>query len=183
MDPRLQEMLDHYEIRKTLAEYCHGCDRCDEPHMASVYAEGGWDDHGWRRAPGVDYARLMTAEVLETTASMYHLLGQSLIRVEGDEAGAETYFLAVARTAGEGGVETCNQLGGRFVDRFVREDGRWRIWRRTVMRDWAISLPVEQDWTAQAGLAPGARSDADPSFAALGLKHGGARSAEGLSWR
>ena len=49
MDPRLQEMLDHYEIRKTLAEYCHGCDRCDEPRMAGVYAEGGFDDHGWRR--------------------------------------------------------------------------------------------------------------------------------------
>ncbi|RYE55546.1 MAG: hypothetical protein EOP18_05735 [Rhizobiaceae bacterium] len=29
MDPRLQEMLDHYEISKTLNEYCHSCDRCD----------------------------------------------------------------------------------------------------------------------------------------------------------
>lgn len=183
MDPRLQEMLDHYEIRKTLAEYCHGCDRCDEPRMASIYAKGSWDDHGHRRAPGPEYARLMTAEVLTTTESLYHLLGQSLIRVDGDEAGAETYFLAVARTASEDGGELCNQLGGRFVDRLQREDGRWRVAHRTVLRDWAISLPVEQDWTADAGLRPGARSDDDPSFGALGLKHGGARSADGLSWR
>jgi hypothetical protein len=183
MDPRLQEMLDHYEITKTLKEYCHGCDRCDEPRMASIYAKESWDDHGHRRATGPDYSRLMAAEVMEVTKSMYHLLGQSQIRVDGDEAGAETYFLAVCTTAGEDGVEMCNQLGGRFVDILKREDGRWRVSHRTVMRDWAISLPVEQDWTATAGLRPGARSDEDPSFAALGLKHGGARSAEGLSWR
>jgi hypothetical protein len=183
MDPRLQEMLDHYEIRKTLAEYCHGCDRCDEPRMASVYAADSWDDHGHRRAPGPEYSRLMAAEVLATTDSMYHLLGQSLVRVSGDEAGAETYFLAVSRTTGEDGREMCNQLGGRFVDQLVREDGRWRIKHRTVMRDWGISLPVEQDWTADAGLRPGERSDADPALGALGLAHGGVRPAEGLSWR
>jgi hypothetical protein len=183
MDARLQEMLDHYEITKTLKEYCHGCDRCDEPRMASVYAQDGWDDHGHRRAPGLEYARLMTAEVLETTDSMYHLLGQSQIQVTGDDAGAETYFLAVARTTREDGTQMCNQLGGRFIDRLVREDGRWRIKHRTVMHDWSISLPIEQDWTADAGLREGARSDDDPSFSALGLVHGGARAPDGLSWR
>jgi hypothetical protein len=183
MDPRLQEMLDHYEIRKTLAQYCHGCDRCDEPRMAGVYVEDSWDDHGHRRAPGPEYARLMAGEVLATTDSMYHLLGQSQIRVNGDEAAAETYFLAVSTGPNADGVETCNQLGGRFVDRFERQGDRWLIKHRTVLRDWAISLPVEQDWTAEAGLRPGERSDADPSFAALGLAHGGIRSAEGLAWR
>jgi hypothetical protein len=175
MDPRLQEMLDHYEIRKTLSEYCHGCDRCDEARMASVYLEDSWDDHGIYRGPGLEYSRIMTAEVLSTTDTMYHLLGQSLIKVDGDQAGAETYFFAVAGTTREDGVAMCNQLGGRFVDKLEREDGRWLIKHRSVLRDWAISMPVEQDWTKTAGLKDGERSNADLAFAALGRSHSGFR--------
>ena len=73
----------------------------------------------------------------------------------------------------------CNQLGGRFVDKLKREDGRWLIKHRVVVRDWAISLPIEADWTAEAGLLDGQRSGADPSFAALGLVHGGVRASSG----
>jgi hypothetical protein len=177
MDPRLQEMLDHYEIRKTLSEYCHGCDRCDEERMGGVYLEDSFDDHGNFRAPGPEYVRLMTAEVLATTTSLSHLLGQSLIRVDGDAAGAETYFLAVLRTPRGDGGETCHQLGGRFIDKLHRVDGAWRIKHRCVVRDWSISLAVEQDWVAQNGLRNGARSNEDPAFAALGRLHGGVRQA------
>lgn len=177
MDPRLQEMLDHHEIRKTLSEYCHGCDRCDEERMGSVYLEDSFDDHGNFRASGPEFVRLMTAEVRTTTTGLSHLLGQSLIRVDGDEAGAETYFLAVIRKAGEDGGETCHQLGGRFIDKLNRVDGRWRIKHRCVVRDWSISLPIEQDWVAENGLRNGARSDDDPAFAILKRTHGGVRQA------
>src|SRR3974390_288727 len=102
MDPRIQEMLDHHDIKRTLAEYCHGCDRCDEPHMASVYRQESWDDHGHIKAPGPEFARLMTADILRRTQTLSHLLGQSLIKVDGDEAGAETYFLAVFRETHDG---------------------------------------------------------------------------------
>lgn len=171
MDARLQEMLDHYEITKTLAEYCHGCDRCDETHMRSVYLEDSMDEHGVTRAPGPQFAKLMTERILNTTNSLSHLLGQSLINVAGDEAGAETYFLAVARTTGDDGVEMCNQLGGRFIDTLHRENGRWLIKHRRAVRDWSISMPIERDWTVDEHLTEGQRTNADPSFAALGLGH------------
>jgi hypothetical protein len=166
-------MLDHYEITKTLNEYCHGCDRCDEQRMGSVYLEDSWDDHGVRRATGPQFVLMMIPEILTTTKTLSHMLGQSLIDVRGDEAGAETYFFAVSRSTREDGVEMCNQLGGRFVDTLKRENGRWRIKNRCVVRDWAISLPIEQDWTAESGLKEGARSNADPAFAALGRIHSG----------
>jgi hypothetical protein len=118
----------------------------------------------------------MMERILATTDSLFHMLGQSLIRVNGDEAGAETYFFAVSRSKREDGAEMCNQLGGRFVDKLLREDGRWLIKHRVVVRDWGISMPVEADWTATAGLQDGQRSGADPSFAALGLVHRGAGS-------
>jgi hypothetical protein len=172
MDPRLQEMLDHYEIKKTLNDYCHACDRCDEPAMADVYLEDSWDDHGHIKAAGPEFARRMTADILVQTKTLAHLLGQSLIKIDGDDAGAETYFLAVSRNTVDG-VEMCNQLGGRYVDRLKRENGRWLIKHRVVVRDWAISLPIEADWTAHVGLVDGSRSNTDPSFAVLGRMHSG----------
>jgi hypothetical protein len=172
MDPRLQEMLDHHEIKQLLAEYCHGCDRCDERHMGSVYREDSWDDHGFIKDAGPEFARRMTAEMLATTSTMFHLLGQSLIKVEGDEAGAETYFIAGFRGAAEGG-DMCHQLGGRYVDRLQREDGRWLIKHRVVVRDWSISLRIEEDFPGTTGLVNGSRSNADPSYAVLGRTHGG----------
>jgi hypothetical protein len=166
MDARLQEMLDHYEIRKTLTEYCHACDRCDETRMRSVYVEDRWDDHGTNQAAGPEFARVMTEAVRTTTDSLAHLLGQSMIRVSGDEAAAETYFLAVSRTTRDDGVVMCNQLGGRYVDTFRHENGRWLIKHRCVVRDWSISMPVAHDWTEHAGLKDGHRSNADPSVRA-----------------
>ncbi len=173
MDKRLQLLLDHHEITQTLKEYCHGCDRGDESRMASVYLEDSFDDHGIFKAPGKQFAKIMMERILETTDSLYHMLGQSLISVDGDEAGAETYFFAVSRGKREDGAEMCNQLGGRFVDKLKREGDRWLIKHRVVVRDWAISLPIEADWTAEAGLKDGQRSGVDPSFAALGRLHGG----------
>src|ERR1700751_2514165 len=105
MDPRLQAMLDHYEITRTLGEYCRSCDRCDEERMRGVYLEDSWDDHGVYRASGPQFARLMTGEVLKQTDSMYHMLGQSTVRVDGDTAGAETYFFAVSTSTREDGVQ------------------------------------------------------------------------------
>jgi hypothetical protein len=172
MDPRLQEMLDHYEIRKTLSEYCNACDRADEPRIAAVYAEDSWDEHGLVRAPGPEFARIMGDLIVTTSNSLYHLLGQSLVKIDGDDAGAETYFLAISVDNRDDGVEMCNQLGGRFVDTFRRENGRWLIKHRVVVHDWSISHPVEHDWQRerQVGLRPGARTEADPSYAVLGLR-------------
>jgi hypothetical protein len=171
MDSRLQEMLDHYEITKTLKEYCFACDRGDQQRMASVYLEDSWDDHGIHAAPGREFTRSIMREIFAQTDSLFHLLGQSQISVEGDKAGAETYFIAVSHATGEDGTTLCNQLGGRFVDRLERHDGRWLIKTRIAVRDWGISIPVQSDWTAKVGLKDGLRSNADPAFAALGLQH------------
>lgn len=171
MTDELREMLDHHRIRKVLADYCRGCDRVDEPRMAGVYAADSWDDHGAIRAPGPDFTRQMCGMVAATTETLSHLLGQSQIMVDGDEAGAETYFIAVARMTDADGQPSCNQLGGRFVDRLVREAAGWRVRERTVLRDWSVAIPLHADWTSTLTLRPGLRSGDDPSYAALGQRH------------
>ena len=173
MDSRLQEMLDHYEIRKTLSEYCNGCDRVNEDRMGSVYVEDSFDDHGGHKLPGPEFARVMAAQVASNSEVMFHLLGQSLINVKGDEAGCETYFFAVSRAPREGDLPLCNQLGGRFVDSLVRVGDGWKLKNRTVVRDWTMTLPVASDWPDAMALTPGQRSAEDPSFAVLGISHSG----------
>jgi hypothetical protein len=171
MDAELREMLDHFHIRKVLAEYCRGSDRADESLMRSVYAAESWDDHGIVQADGAEFSRVMCQMVIDTTDTMSHTLGQSLITVDGDEAGAETYFIAVALDGGADGKPCCNQLGGRFVDKLVRENGQWKIRHRVVMRDWSVAIPVTTDWESSKTLKPGERSSTDVSYAVLGTAH------------
>lgn len=172
MEEDLREMIDHFQIRKLLAEYSRGCDRADEPLMASIYAQDSWDDHGIVQATGAEYSRIMCGRVKEETESLSHILGQSLIRIDGDSAGAETYFVAVARDTAEDGTPMCNQLGGRFIDQLVREDGRWKVRHRKVLRDWSVAIPLHHDWVLSNTLTPGQRSDDDHSYAVLGQRHG-----------
>lgn len=173
MDPRLQEMLDHHEIRKLLATYCHACDRGDEALMASCYAgEDSFDDHGLVRAPGPEYARQMTALVRDRTEAVSHILGQSLIVVDGDRAVAETFFLGLMRLkVDEQGISRLNQLAGRFVDELERIEGEWKIRMRTCVRDTSLTLRVEEDMQAGYGLVPGTRDATDLGGEKLGLAH------------
>jgi hypothetical protein len=171
MDPRLQEMLDHYEIRKTISEYCNGCDRVNEERMGSVYVEDSYDDHGDHKLAGPEFAKVMATQVATNSEVMWHLLGQTLINVTGDEAGAETYFLATSRT-GDGG-RTQNQLGGRFIDVLVRVGDGWKLKHRRVIREWTTTTPVDSDWVDAMALTPGTRAADDPCFEVLGIKHSG----------
>ena len=101
--------------------------------------------------------------------------GISLITVTGDEAGAETYFIATLLYPARepDGGEIIGQLGGRYVDRLVREAAGWRIRDRVCVREWSHSHPVAGDWLANAGFVGMQRGPGDPSYAALGLTHSG----------
>ena len=174
LDPRLQDMLDHHEIRQLLATYCHGCDRGDEVEMAGTYAADSWDDHGPRKMEGRRFSIETVEESLRTTKVVSHLLGQSLIKVDGDTAGSETYFVATVIYPGRNGTaDMLNQLGGRYVDRLVRQDGQWRIQERICVREWSASHPLERDWLAGRGFEETRRGAEDHSYATLGLHHAG----------
>ncbi len=173
--PRLQELLDHHDIRQLLATYCHGCDRADEVEMAGTYCADSMDDHGPRKMAGKPFSIATVAESIETTDLVSHLLGQSLIKVNGVRAGSETYFIATLlyppKHAGD--LQTIGQLGGRYVDTLVRQDGEWLIENRVCVREWSHSHPVTGDWLANAGFTGMQRDQSDPSYAALGLTHSG----------
>ena len=173
LDPRLQDLLDHHEIRTLLGTYCHACDRGDEAMMAACYTGAdSWDDHGLVKASGPEYAAIMTTRVLQRTEAASHILGQSLIRVTGDSAVAETFFVGFFRIAGEEDEPArINQLIGRFVDELERREGGWKIWRRTCVRDTSITSAVTRDDYAAFGFVEARRDGEDLGAALLGLAH------------
>lgn len=140
--------------------------------MASVYAgEDSFDDHGLVQASGPEYAVRITANILERTDAVWHVLGQSMIKVDGDIAGVETFFLGFMRLKPVDGVSKLNQLAGRFVDKLERIEGRWKIKHRTCVRDTSITLRVEEDMQAGYGLKPGTRNAEDLGAALIGMAH------------
>jgi hypothetical protein len=170
MDPRVQEMLDHHDIRRALAEYCHGCDRMDRIRMASVYLEDSWDDHGIYKCSGAELAERVTSSLKVNWEMCMHQLGQSIINVNGDEAGVETYFLAFLRRRTEAGPEIVSQ-GGRYVDRFRRTADGWKVEKRICMTEWMLSHGENEDFLKNANFVQPHRSGADPACQVLGFEH------------
>ncbi|MEW9854823.1 nuclear transport factor 2 family protein [Novosphingobium sp. M1R2S20] len=165
---RLQELWDHHQIRQTLAMYCHGCDRADIAEMASVYCEESWDDHGPNKCDGRMFAKVILEQARQTTRVVSHQLGQSLIRVFGTGAAAETYFVATLISDSDEG-ERMTQLGGRYVDTLAREDGGWKIKERLCVRDWSSTGLIDPGYLAKSGFIEGSRGGADVSWDRLRL--------------
>ena len=165
-------MLDHFEIRKVLALYCHACDRCDPELLASVYTgTDSFDDHGIIRASGPEYARQITTMIQKTTTAMSHTLGQSIIQLNGNEAKAETFFIALMIAQGDDGTPRLSQLAGRFIDELRKIDEHWKVHRRQAVHDLSATLKIEEDFLATNLLSRGCRDSSDPGAALLGLAH------------
>jgi hypothetical protein len=171
MDPRLQELIDHHEIRKVIDAYATGCDRVDAERMASPFHSASWVDHGAEHCSGREFV----AHTMERAAAcemVSHLQGQAQIEVTGDKAGAETYFVATVKPRTDG-AHLLNFIGGRYVDWLEKEDGQWKIKKRVCVKDWSYTHLVEQDVLSERPWVLGEQSGADASYAALGLRHAG----------
>jgi len=75
-------------------------------------------------------------------AATMHFLGNMLIEVDGERARAETYAVAYHRVEGPDGGGKDDIFGIRYVDRFERRAGRWRIAHRVVATEWRRVDPV-----------------------------------------
>jgi hypothetical protein len=132
-------------------KWCRSVDRLDYDGMRSVFHADAVDEHGAFNGPVeglVDWIRNRHAAI---PFSM-HAVSNMLIEFAGpDVALVETYvrttqrYPAEARAAldqlaggkagaGEGAMDllTCS----RYVDRFERREGRWKIAHRTLVADW-----------------------------------------------
>ncbi|MCD9624004.1 nuclear transport factor 2 family protein [Rhabdothermincola salaria] len=140
----LDELLAREEIRDVVKRLARGTDRLDEELMASSYHPDGYDDHNSFRGTGTEFARWVV-EVLPHFAATHHFIGDPHFRsIEGDVAQVDTYCIAhhLSRPDDDGRA-TDMILALRYVDRFERRDGSWRIAHRVCAFDWTYEVPFD----------------------------------------
>ncbi|WP_310531281.1 nuclear transport factor 2 family protein [Novosphingobium sp.] len=159
---QLQELLDKQAITEVLYRYCRGVDRGDVALLASVYHDDGIDDHGFWKGLGKDFAVFINGMLLESgSGNCQHMISNVLIELDGDVAFVESYSDAVRDTGTHReSVQT------RYLDRFERRLGEWRIAHRLVVRDlhhMEERRPIysDEEWNIRS---PGRRDRLDPVY-------------------
>jgi hypothetical protein len=162
---RIQELLDENDIREKLYRYCRGADRFDAGLISSVYWPDAWDEHGPAGTlRGVECADVLIGRMRATYKLQQHHLTNILIDLRGDTAYVESYllsFLVIERN----GRDVTRSLGGRYVDRFERRKGEWRIAHRVMVHDWSRLDDVVEDWPpGKLNFVQGERGDHDMAY-------------------
>jgi hypothetical protein len=190
-DAGLRCLLDKQEIQEAILRYARGIDRLDWQLVASCFHEDGVVDASFfsqqaqqvyaARSAGTDTAHLGSWADLSA-----HYVANCLIELDGDTARAETYCIAFHRTrrpneqipvpiedpvdVGLEGRERDVVLGLRYIDRFERRAGAWKIARREFIWEWTRVDAVTAQWTIDpAEYRRGRRDRRDLSYAGPGF--------------
>ncbi len=132
----LDAALARAEIHDLAMAYCRGVDRADEELIASIFTPDSAVVTGVINGTGAEFATTICQFVREELELCFHSVANEWIEVDGEEAVGELY--AIAHMIKDGQEMT---TGGRYLDRYVRRDGRWLIKSRTFVTDWNMSYP------------------------------------------
>jgi hypothetical protein len=185
-EQKIRDLLDKQDITEVIVTYGRALDRFDENLLRSVFHPDSKHAHGFigpssdpslpssPGAPGdfVAYAY----DVLRTHTRTHHQLGNILIELSGDDAYAETYFTAYHRMRALGDPEAAENaydtemdflVGGRYIDRFEKRDGVWKVSHRTGLTDWMrTEQPSSQGYFGIPAQLQGRRGEEDLVFRA-----------------
>lgn len=134
IEAKLIYLLDREAIRDAVTTYCRGVDRFDRELLLSAFHPDAFDDHAGfvgSREELWDFVRDMHGTHHRITQ---HYVANHLVEIDGNEAHAETYFIYAALNR-EG--QPFSLMGGRYVDRLEKRDGKWAISERYMFGEWA----------------------------------------------
>ncbi len=169
----LRALLDKQAITEVIHRYARALDRCDIELLRSCFHPDSTHDHGEFEGPSLKFCD-WAMELLQRLTATQHHIGNVLIELDGDRAFSETYWVAYHRipadAGGSGvvagrGAETDLFIGGRYVDRFERRAGAWKIARRVGLHDWQRFEPAsDAGFFNSEPRKRGVRSRADLSY-------------------
>ncbi|VXC80342.1 conserved hypothetical protein [Burkholderia sp. 8Y] len=182
MTDDLQRLIDKDQIRDVLLRYARGVDRREWELVRATFFEDGYDDHADFSGSRDNFiAFVREKHDASSFAKSTHLLGNCLIELASDRVAAvETYFVANLQMGPDAGSQRAMldaqhadsrenmrvEVVGRYVDRFEKRDGEWRVVRRRTVFD---TIRTELGGSLDGGLNPawvlGRRDRQDPVFA------------------
>jgi hypothetical protein len=157
-----EETANRLEIMDKIYRYCRAVDRLDVPLGYTVF-------HADSRAIFPNFAS-SGHDWIDTVCKMHlkflhhsHQVTNILIEVSGDRAGSESYVMAALRSR-DGDKIIQREYWARYVDRWSRRDGEWRIDERECVIDFNSTkevTPISEGDRSQ-------RDTSDPSYAVIG---------------
>ena len=167
-DALLEALKSRAEIAEVVLRYVRAIDRCDEALLRSCFHADARHSHGSFEGASSDFcglAMLLCRQVVAT----HHQLGPPSIELAGDTAFVETYFTSHHRfgevpPAG-GRAHEDRFMGGRYVDRFERRDGVWKIAERRGINEWLrYEAASDRGFWDVASERRGRRDQSDPVY-------------------
>lgn len=156
----LATLLAKEEIRELVLLYSRGVDRRDGALLRTLYTSDATDTHGDTfDGPAEAYVQFLERAFPHMRYSGHHVCNH-LVCVDGDEGEGEVYAIAYHVIPDGQGGWTEDLMCARYIDRYRKEDGRWRFAKRVVSYDMRSQRPVAAPGT-------GAAQSADPSFTVL----------------
>lgn len=139
----IETLLARQQIADVIYSYARGIDRMDFDLVRSCYHPDAYDDHGGFGGTVDEFLASAKAFLPRWTATQ-HFMGNMLIEVLGDVARAETYAVAYHRREDAEGNGKDDVMGIRYVDRFEKRQGAWKIAHRVVSNEWRRVDPVNK---------------------------------------
>lgn len=131
----IEDLLDKQAIIELSYTYTRACDRMDRELLETVYWPDGSDDHGTFKGSAPDYVDWVMG-FLAGWISTHHDNTNILIDLDGDVAYGEVNWNGYYRYEIDGVLHD-HLAVGRYIDRYERRDGEWRIKHRTCLSDWS----------------------------------------------
>jgi hypothetical protein len=165
---RFEIAADKLECAEVVGRLARGIDRCDAEIVRACFHPDATDDHGLFKGSAQEFTEWVMP-VLATMKRTQHIIGQCLVEVSGDRAASESYFVAHHHIDTADG-EILMIAAGRYLDRFERRAGVWKISHRHAVYDWNSTVPATDGWDRDDPDNPsayGMRGTEDASYAHL----------------
>lgn len=134
----LEALVARTEILDCVHRYTRGMDRLDRELARSAYHHDAIDDHGGFVAEVEDFLD-WAFDYHAKQIRHQHYVSNHSVELDGDTAHAETYYTFVGTDRDE--TQPVEIVGGRYLDRFERREGRWAIAARVCVEEWRVLVP------------------------------------------
>jgi hypothetical protein len=160
LESEVRDLAARRDILDAIFNYMRGQDRLMPEVQRRAFHDDAFVDCGLYAGDADGFVNFAQGFLSQVRYSQ-HLIGQTHIKVEGDIAHGEIYFIAQHRIV-EAGVEKDLFVAGRYIDRYEDRGEGWKIAKRRELIDWARTDPASDSCIKeQTALVLGAHGSAD----------------------
>ncbi|MBF3851494.1 nuclear transport factor 2 family protein [Burkholderia pseudomallei] len=147
----LSRIADRLAIQDAMYRWCRAVDRLDYDEMRAAFHPDGTDNHGIYSGD-VDGLIEWIRERHKTIPVSMHQVSNMLIEFAGPDLALVETYVRTTQHYPENATSSLVQLTGRsqvtpgvavdlltcsrYIDRFQRRNGEWRVLHRTLVQDW-----------------------------------------------